>query len=198
MVNIKLAKKIEEGRELFPKLNVKKSGKNKFHHFDYYELGDLLPPHRYLCSKLKIHSQLDRSDEGMAKYIISDLEQDDDQEVEIFYAPSSEVMNSNVTQGQQEKGAVQKYAWRYLLLQVWEIGEGDSIDAGKINLNTKIEVSKERIDEVVEMIGEAVYKNGGDNTNKAQLTKELNKQFKSKKITSQEYREVKQIINNMK
>jgi len=126
------------------------------------------------------------------------MEQGDDQEIETYYAPTCEVLNSNVTQGQQEKGSVQKYAHRYLLIQLWEISEGDTIDAGKTGLNTKITIPPERIKELTAHIGDTIYKQGGNNNNKKELMEELNKEFKAKEITSQEYEEVKKVIFNMK
>ncbi|RAP49170.1 MAG: hypothetical protein BZ138_08170 [Methanosphaera sp. rholeuAM270] len=197
-MNIKTLSKINQGREMFSELNVKKSGQNKFHHFKYYELDDLIPANRAICKELNLFTRLNRENEGLTQMEIWDLDQDDEQEPVVFYAPSCEVTNGDVTQGQQQKGSVQKYSWRYLLLQLWEISEADSIDASNIGLNTKIEVDPERINQLTKEIGHKIYEAGGDNMNKQQLLSQLNKEYKAKTVTSQEYQEIKKIIQNMK
>lgn len=197
-MNIKTLKKINEGRRMFPQLNVKKNGTNKFQHFKYYQLDDLLSADNAICERLELFTKLNQLNETNICMEVWDLNQDDDQEPVLFYIPSCAVNNGNITQGQQEHGSIQKYAWRYLLLQLWNISEADSIDASDISLSTKIEVDEDRIDELTKEIGNSVYEKGGDTRNKSQLLAELNKQFKKKTITSQEYEAIKKVINDMK
>lgn len=196
-MNIKTLNKIEEGRQIFPQLKIKKSGINKFHKFKYYELDDLLPPTRALCKKLKLSTRLNEEEEEKIKLEVYDMEQDDNQEPVIFTKWVTVVSNSDVTKGMQEGGSVQKYAWRYLLQQLWEVSEADSIDASQINMNEKEEVSSERVNELAKELGKIVYESGGNNRDKKQLLSELDSQLKSKTITNGEYKEVKKLIDKL-
>lgn len=196
-MNIKTWDKIEKGRQIFPQLNVKKSGVNKFHKFKYYELDDLLPPTRALCEKLMLTTYLNEEEEDKVKLEIIDREQGDDQEPVVFTKWVTVVSNSDVTKGMQEGGSVQKYAWRYLLQQLWEVSEADSIDASKINMNDKEEVSKERARELASELGRIVHESGGNNRSRDDLLKELNSQLKSKTITNAEFKAVKQLVDKV-
>ena len=148
MVNVKTLKKILKGREMFPKLKVKKSGYNKFHKFHYYELEDLIPADNFLCAELNIITKYNGEDESCAKLEIIDLDQDPEQEIETFYTQCHVVNNGDATQGQQQKQSVQTYSRRSLYLQLWNISESNPIDASEIGLTTKIEVDKERVNEL--------------------------------------------------
>ena len=196
-MNIKTLKKIGQGRRAFLELDIKKSGVNKFHKYNYYELDDLIPPHLALCEKLKIETHEDFDDDSKAKLHVYDLEQGDDQEPVTFYRPTTPVSNGDVTKGMQENGSSQKYAWRYLLCQLWNVSEADSIDAGKLNMKDKEEIPPERVNELARELGKIVYEGGGNNRDKKQLLSELDSQLKSKTITNREYDEVKKLIDNI-
>ena len=203
-MNIKLQNKIKQGRTWFQNQEIKKSGKNKFHHFDYYELKDILPYHDSICNQLKIDANLNQSqaNNGIISYEVIDLEQDDEQEPLVFSIPVPLLSNGNPTQEMQTRGAVQKYALRYLLQQLWNINESDSIDNSKINLTTPVEkietdVTDDRVNEIARQIGQKIYSNGGDNTDKNQLRVELDKMLTAKTITNDEYTLVKKMIDNM-
>ena len=197
-MNIKTLKKISEGRKLFPELKIKKKGYNKFNKFKYYELDDLLSADNFLCEQLNLFTRLNQENPEIVKLEIYDLDQDDKQTPVTFHIPVCEVNNSNITQGQQEHGSIQKYAWRYLLLQTWNISEADSIDSSEIGLTSKIKVSPERIHELAEQLGNKVYADGGDATNKETLKKYLDDEYKNKKVTSQEYEELLNMINKQR
>ena len=196
--NIKLMKKINQGRKLFEDLEVKKSGTNKFHKYNYYELDDLLPPNIFLCNELNIFTREDCCNETCYSLEVTDLDQGEEQEPVMFYAQACAVNNGNVTQGQQEKGSVLTYARRSLYLQLWSASDGNPIDAGKTNLTTKIEVDEDRVKELAKDLGRKVYENGGNNMDKKQLKTQLDKEFKAKNITSQEFEALKKMIEGMK
>lgn len=203
-MNIKLQRKIKQGRSWFQSQDIKKSGKNKFHHFDYYELKDILPYHDSICNQLKIDGNINQSqaNNGIILYEVVDLEQDDEQEPVVFSIPVPMLSNGNPTQEMQVRGGIQKYALRYLLQQLWNINESDSIDNSKINLTTPVDkietdVTDDRANEIAKQIGKKIYDNGGDNSDKNQLRLELDKLLTGKKITNDEYIKVKQIIDGL-
>ena len=196
-MNIKTLKKIEEGRKLFPKFEVKKNGRNTYQNFKYFKLDDLLPVDRAICTELKLFTKLNEEDEHNIKLEVYDLEQDDEQEPVIFNIPACSINNSNITLGSQEHGNVQTYSWRYLLYQLWCISEEDITDSVDINKlrEEQNEVSSERLQELAAEIGKSLYERGLDNTDKSVLNMELNQRLRDKKITTQEYDGLGKMIN---
>ena len=149
-MNIKTIKKINDGRSYFQQQDVKKSGKNKYQHFNYFELQDIIPIKNEICTKFKIADYFIFDIEKQnARLEIYDLEQDDQQEPITFQILVPEPQEMNSTKRMQEIGALQTYSHRYLLLQFLDVTECDRIDAtntAKITsdnkTNKKIQKSK--------------------------------------------------------
>lgn len=206
MVNTKLSKKIKKGRTWFQKQKIKKSGKNNFHNYTYYELRDISPYHDEMCNQLNIDADLNMKHEGgWASLDVVDLDQDDKQEIKQFWTRVPILSGGNPTQEMQQEGGIETYAKRYLFIQLWNINESDPIEASKIGINTTPEelvenasVPKERANEIAGLVGQNVSHNGGDARDKNALTEELNKLLKSKKITNDEFVTVKKMINDLK
>lgn len=183
---------------MFPKFNLKKKGRNNFQKFNYFKLEDLIPVDNAICKELNLATKLNQSNEENIALEVYDLDQDDEQEPVVFNIPACPINNGNITQGSQEHGNVQTYCWRYLLYQLWNVSEADEIDASEIGLNTQTEesqVPQERIDELTHKIGQNLYEQGKDNTNKQVLLAELKKMFKNKELTNQEFNAIKKIID---
>lgn len=204
MTNTKTMKKIMAGREAFPKFKLKKRGRNNFQKFNYFKLEDLIPVDNALCNQLKLFTKLNQEKEDVISLEVWDLEQDDDQKPVVFYIPACPISNGNITQGSQEHGNVQTYSWRYLLYQLWNVSESDEIDASEIGLNTPIEdipsseeVTEERAMEIAHIVGQEVFNEGKDNTDKKVLSNHLRKKLKDKEITNGEFTEVKKLIDNL-
>lgn len=129
-MNIKTMKKINDGRSYFQQQDVKKSGKNKYQHFNYFELQDIIPIKNEICTKFKIADYFIFDIEKQnARLEIYDLEQDDQQEPITFQILIPEPQEMNSTKRMQEIGALQTYSHRYLLLQFLDVTECDRIDA---------------------------------------------------------------------
>lgn len=204
-MNIKTLKKINMGRQMFPKFGLKKRGRNNFQKFNYYKLEDLIPVDNAICKELNLFTHLNQANEQNITLDVYDLDQDDEQEPVRFHIPSCVVNNGNVTQGSQEHGNVQTYSWRYLLYQLWTVSESDEIDASEIGINTPLEelpksteVSPERANEIAKQVGQYVYEHQGNNSNKKELIDELNRRLREKEITNDEYNEVKKLIYKYK
>lgn len=129
-MNIKIMKKINDGRSYFQQQDIKKSGKNKYQHFNYFELQDIIPIKNEICTKFKIADYFIFDIEKQnARLEIYDLEQDDQQEPITFQILIPEPQEMNSTKRMQEIGALQTYSHRYLLLQFLDVTECDRIDA---------------------------------------------------------------------
>jgi hypothetical protein len=123
--------KLNEARTAFHKLQLKKTGLNKFAGYSYFELGDFLIP---ALSVIK--------DAGLCAYIsfgtdlatmkIVDIEPSDNKKHEAVIITSP--MSSAALKGchdVQNLGAVQTYLRRYLWVTALEIVEHDALDSSE-------------------------------------------------------------------
>jgi hypothetical protein len=118
-------KKLQEARIELQSKPLKKSGKNKFAGFEYFELGDFLPTiqtiftEKGLCGTITFYTDL-------AILTIVDVDKPEDK-IE-FKSPMStaELKGCHAI---QNLGAVQTYLRRYLWVAAMEIVEHDSLDA---------------------------------------------------------------------
>ena len=118
-------RKLQEARIQLQATALKKSGKNKFAGFEYFELGDFLPTiqnifiEKGLCGTITFYTDI-------AILTIVDIDKPEDK-IE-FKSPMStaELKGCHAI---QNLGAVQTYLRRYLWVAAMEIVEHDSLDA---------------------------------------------------------------------
>lgn len=118
-------KKLQEARVDLQSRPLKKSGRNKFAGFEYFELGDFLPTiqniftEKGLCGTITFYTDI-------AILTIVDVDKPEDK-IE-FKSPMStaELKGCHAI---QNLGAVQTYLRRYLWVAAMEIVEHDSLDA---------------------------------------------------------------------
>jgi hypothetical protein len=118
-------RKLQEARLELQSTSLKKSGKNKFANFEYFELGDFLPTIQNiflkhgLCGAITFYTDI-------AILTIVDIDKPEDK-IE-FKSPMStaELKGCHAI---QNLGAVQTYLRRYLWVAAMEIVEHDSLDA---------------------------------------------------------------------
>jgi hypothetical protein len=118
-------KKLQEARVDLQSKPLKKSGRNKFAGFEYFELGDFLPTiqniftEKGLCGTITFYTDI-------AILTIVDVDKPEDK-IE-FKSPMStaELKGCHAI---QNLGAVQTYLRRYLWVAAMEIVEHDSLDA---------------------------------------------------------------------
>jgi hypothetical protein len=116
--------KLQTCRVELQKMNLKKSGENKFAGYDYFELCDFLPQVNELFLKYKLFSQVSFTSD-IATLTIVDAEKPED--TIIFTSP----MASATLKGChdiQNLGAVESYQRRYLYLTALEIVESDALE----------------------------------------------------------------------
>lgn len=130
--------------------NIKKSGKNKFAGFDYYELKDFLPKLNELMLEEKVNDRFYIKDD----YAILELQKGDEINAYtipfvLFETPTSkkydkdldEYVKVKTMQDIQYLGALNTYYKRYLYLNAFGITDGEIIDSMN---NDEIETKQEK------------------------------------------------------
>ena len=116
--------KLQEVREELSKLNLKKTGENKFSKYKYYELGDILPAITKLCREHKLCNVI-KFTEDVAELIVVDSDKPDSQ---VSFTSTVAAAEMKGVQAIQRLGAEQTYLRRYLYMNAFEIVENDVID----------------------------------------------------------------------
>ena len=122
---INLYEKIQNIKSDFLKENVKKSGKNKFANYTYYELADITPVLIELFKKYKVFTKFSYSKEYATLEIVNI---EDPKEREIYTSPMEELDLKGCNKI-QALGGVETYQRRYLYLSAIDIIENDMFDA---------------------------------------------------------------------
>lgn len=127
--------KLQSARVKLQSKNLKKSGKNKFSGFTYYELADFIPTVNIIFEELKLCSNFSIAD-NTAKLEIINTEKPE--EIILFTMPTAELELKGCT-AIQALGGVNTYCRRYLYLNALEIVESDMLDgkAGDIQEKKK-------------------------------------------------------------
>lgn len=117
--------KLQNCRVELQKMNLKKTGENKFAGFKYYELADFLPTVNELFLKHKMSSNFSIK-ENEANLIIVDLEKEGS-----YIVFSSPIADANIKgcTPVQSLGGVHTYLKRYLYINALEIVENDMFDS---------------------------------------------------------------------
>lgn len=117
--------KMQEARVKLQATDLKKSGKNTYSNYTYFELGDFLPAINKINQELGIYTEVSFDNENaMLKVINTDAPE----EVRTFTSP----MRSATLKGCHEiqnLGAVETYQRRYLYVMAYEIVEADMLEA---------------------------------------------------------------------
>ena len=116
--------KIAKARVIFAGKNIKKSGKNDFAGYAYYELCDIIPAIISICDELGILCEVSFTD-ALATMTVRNIEKPDD--VALFTSPMSKASLKGCHEV-QNLGAVQTYIKRYLYQNAFEIVESDALD----------------------------------------------------------------------
>lgn len=134
--------KVNEVKEAIAKANLKKTWKNAFAKFDYYELWDFLPFLIEQCNEKWIFNHIS-FEENKATLEIINCEVPS-QTIK-FSIPTTEIELKGCNKIQALWG-VQTYCRRYLYITAYDICESDSFDAvvgdGDKNTEKKVEVKK--------------------------------------------------------
>ena len=191
--------KLMEVRTNFHKLELKKSGHNKFANFKYFELGDFLVPATKLLNEIGLCPIITFTDE-LAKMTL--VNTDNPGETIEFTSPMRDLELKGAN-SMQSLGGVETYQTRYLYIQLLNIVESDSFDrVSGTDDNKEINTSKKYTSNV-RLISEAQLKrlymlaNGID----SDTLKEIISKYgfsSSKDITMNEYNNICNEIENLK
>lgn len=135
--------KLNEARLRFQNAGVKKSGKNSYAGYTYYELADILPFINQIANELKFTCVVNFTPE-LATLDFVDLEENGKI---TFTSPMSSASLKGAMEV-QNTGAVMTYLKRYLYQNCFEIVENDLLDA---TLNPE-EEKKESVDDLIQKV----------------------------------------------
>ena len=135
--------KLNEARIRFQNANVKKSGKNSYAGYTYYELADILPAINKIAQELKFSCIVNFTPD-LATLDFVDCENNERVQ---FTSPMSSASLKGAMDV-QNTGAVITYLKRYLYQNCFEIVENDLLDA-TLNPN---EEKGESVDDLIEKV----------------------------------------------
>jgi len=169
--NIKLNvyEKMNQAKLALQAARLKKSGRNEYSKYDYFELQDFLPMIIQLESELKFTCVVCFGVEQASLEIV-DTEKPEDT---ILYTCPMSSANLKGMHEVQNLGAVQTYLRRYLYVSAFEIVERDSLDDGKKQDTTEVDEAKAKVEAELKKV-KAVVKSATDTLRqyKAEFTKE--------------------------
>ena len=168
--------KLMEVRVAFHKLELKKSGLNKFAGFKYYELGDFLVPATQLLQEANLCPMISFNNELATMTLING---DEPSEQITFTSPMRD-LELKGTNAVQNLGGVQTYLTRYLYIQLLNIVEAVVFDATSGKDNKDDVISEAQVKRLF-MIAK------GKDTDKVKEIVERNGFKHSKDITKSKY-----------
>lgn len=127
--------KMQIAKEVILKANLKKSGKNTFANYTYYELADLLPTIIKTCNELKLFTKVTFNDEFATLEIINI---DETSETIVYTSPMKE-LNLKGANAVQALGGVETYQRRYLYMSAFDIIENDMFDGSDPARNVEVD-----------------------------------------------------------
>lgn len=146
--------KLQKSRVELQKKEMKKSGENKFSHYDYFELGDFLPQINEICERNGLATIFEFTEE---KAYLSIINVENTEENLTFSTPIKipELKGCNFM---QSIGGTQTYARRYLYIMAFEIAENDTIDSAEVDqdaIDRKKKINKPSVMTINKLIAES-------------------------------------------
>lgn len=136
--------KLNEARIRFQNSNVKKSGKNSYAGYTYYELADILPAINKIAQELKFSCIVNFTPD-LATLDFVDCEKN---EKITFTSPMSDASLKGC-HPVQNLGAVETYIKRYLYQNCFEIVEADALDG---TMNPADEKNTDDVDALIKQV----------------------------------------------
>ena len=184
---MELNKSIIKIRVQLQNSKIKKSGKNSFANFDYYELSDFLPKLNELMESEGVNDQFSIDTEAKLTLIKDEEKQEYKMPFVRFETPPNKSAKP-MMQDIQYLGALNTYYKRYLYLNAFGITDGEVIDSlDNSNLDSP-NLDSPKIDYKQELTG-YIDENGLD-------INEIAVQYKLNATTSQE--KFKEVLNDIK
>ncbi|HDF5633561.1 TPA: ERF family protein [Clostridioides difficile] len=132
--------KLMDVRIKFNKLDIKKSGQNKFANFKYFELADFLPQATELLQEAKLCPIVTFTNDYATLTLING---EKPTEQIVFTSPMRDLQLKGSNE-LQALGGIETYQTRYLYIQLLNITENDSFDAvsGKNEAKNNVQQDK--------------------------------------------------------
>lgn len=157
---LNIYQKLQKSRAELQKKTMKKSGKNTFSHYEYFELGDFLPQVNEIAQSNGLAPIFNYTTESATLTII---DTDKIEDTILFTTPvvASELKGC---MPMQSVGAMQTYARRYLYVMAFEISENDIVNNAEVD--EEAEFNKRKIDLVkIDTIRAMLKKSNSDEKN---------------------------------
>lgn len=166
--NMNIHKKIQKVKEELSERELKKSGRNDFSGFSYYELGDFLPSIIELCNKYGLFTKINfekhysiknistneinanteyQLDGDVAILTIINTDKPDEKEI---YSCDVKELNLKGANSIQNYGGVQTYLRRYLYMNAFDIVEADMFDSTEFEKKKRKKAEKGDLEILVE------------------------------------------------
>lgn len=134
MENLRLNETIIKIRVELQNAKLKKTGKNKYAGFEYFELADFLPKLNELMAKYGINDRFNiiTNEDGTMRASLTLIKEDEKQEYSIPFIMFDTPINSKGIKSMQDiqyLGALNTYYKRYLYLNAFGITDGEVIDS---------------------------------------------------------------------
>lgn len=121
--------KLNAARKLIHEMQLKKTGKNPFAKYSYFELGDFLDPALKVFDEVGLCGIITFNKEMATLHVVDvDVKEGGQHEVITFTSPMGSADMKGTLEIQQI-GAVETYQRRYLWMAALEIVENDAIDS---------------------------------------------------------------------
>lgn len=131
--------KLQKARVELQAKNLKKSGKNTYSNYDYFELSDFLPGVNDVCNKNGL-ATIFHFEREKATLTIIDV---DNPESAISFETPIEMAAIKGSSAMQQIGGTQTYSRRYLYMMAFEVAETDIVVKSEVDMD-KVE-AEERI-----------------------------------------------------
>lgn len=128
---INIYQKLQKSRVELQAKNLKKSGKNSYSNYEYFELGDFLPGVNEVCNNNGL-ATIFHFEKEIATLTIIDV---DNPESIIKFETPIEMAAIKGSSTIQQIGGTQTYARRYLYMMAFEIAETDIVDKSEVDLD---------------------------------------------------------------
>ena len=125
MINNNLYAKIQAAKKQLADKNLKKTGKNSFSNFEYYELSDFMPSIIAIFDELKLFSKVTFTEETATLKIVNSENPSEQEE----YTSPMRPLELKGTNAMQALGGAETYQRRYLYMAALDITEGDMLDS---------------------------------------------------------------------
>ena len=186
--------KLQKARVELQELDLKKSGKNTYSNFTYYELGDFLPAINKLCNKHGLFTKFNIvTNKRVEKAVLSVLDAEKPVDKLDFISNTAEVEIGRKKDGRggaqpiQNLGGKITYMRRYMLMTAFEMVESDRVE----------EVKRELTDEIPEEDVKKI-KEAKDFESLTKICGSLKKDYKAKLIKPHYDKRKEELEDNVK